>query len=306
MSLYLKYRPDSLEMVVGNETVLEIVKDMTKSPDTCPHAFLLHGPTGCGKTTIGRIIAARLGSAGDDIHEIDTADFRGIDTVRELRKQCRFLPMGSACQVWIIDECQKMTGDAQSALLKILEDTPNHVYFVLCTTDPQKLLAAIKGRCSPLQVNTLNDQEMFRLLRTIVKAENANLQKAVYEQIIQDSLGHPRNALVILDQVLRVDPEKRIDVAKRTAEEQSQSIELCRALVKIASWKEVAGILSGMKTQDAERIRYAVLGYCQAILLKGVEHNQAAAIIEYFSEPFYNTGFPGLVFACYSAIIHSA
>lgn len=306
MSLYLKYRPTTLEDLIGNSDVVEILSDMLANTQTCPHAFLLHGPTGCGKTTIGRIIARTLGSAEDDIQEIDTADFRGIETVREIRRQSRFLPMGSKCQVWIIDECHKLTGDAQSAMLKMLEDTPEHVYFILCTTDPQKLLSTIKGRCSALQVNQLNETEMFRLLRRTVKAEKTELDKAVYEQITQDSLGHPRNALVILDQVLRVDPEKRLAVARRTAEEQSQSIELCRALVKAAGWKTVAGILSGMKTQEPERIRQAVLGYCQAILLKGAMHDQCGVIMEFFEKPFFASGFPGLTLACYSSIVQRA
>lgn len=300
MSLYLKYRPQDFNEIWGNEEVVEALANMLEN-ETCPHSFLLHGPTGCGKTTIGRIIATMLGATGTDFREIDSADFRGIDTVREIRKQAQFKPLQSPCVVWLIDECHKMTNDAQSALLKILEDTPAHVYFILATTDPQKLLPTIKGRCSSFQVKQLNENQMLHLLRKVVKAEGETLDKAVYNQIIQDSFGHPRNALQVLDQVLRVEPEKRIQVAQKAAEEQSQSIELCRALISNKGWTALATILSGLKDQDPEGIRRHVLAYCESVLLKG-DNMKAGLIMEYFIDPFYNSGFPGLVYACYSIV----
>jgi len=301
MSLYLKYRPLNFSQIIGNEQVVSSIQNMVKDTTYCPHSFLLHGETGCGKTTIGRIIASELGCKGSDLREVDSADFRGIDTVREIRKQSQYMPLESPCRVWIIDECHKMTNDAQNALLKILEDTPSHVYFILCTTDPQKLLPTIRGRCSQFQVKPLTDELMFRLLRFVVKGEEEHLAKVVYEQIIQDSLGHPRNALQILDQVLRVDPEQRLDVAKRSAEQQSQSIELCRALLSQATWKKVSDILKGLKDQEPESIRRHVLGYAQSVLLNG-ENDQAAAVIEALWEPLYDIGYPGLVYACYSVM----
>lgn len=301
MSLYLKYRPTKLENIVGNSEVVSSLEGMLKDIDKCPHSFLLHGETGCGKTTIGRIIAERLGCKGMDLQEINSADFRGIDTIREVVKQSQFKPLESPCRVWIIDECHKLTNDAQNALLKILEDTPKHVYFVLCTTDPQKLISTIKGRCSQFQVKSLSENQMMGLLRGVVREENENLQKVVYDQIILDSMGLPRNALQILDQVLRVEMDERLEVAKRSAEKQSQSIELCRALIGRNGWKRIASILEGLKDQEPESIRRHVLGYAQAVLLKE-ENDQAAAVIESLLEPLYDIGFPGLVYACYSTI----
>lgn len=298
MNLYLKYRPDSFDDMVGNTAVIESLSNMVEKD--CPHSILLTGPTGCGKTTLARIIAEHLECHGADFVEIDSADFRGIDTVREVRKLTRYKPIEGDTRVFIIDECHKMTNDAQNALLKILEDTPKHVYFILCTTDPQKLLKTVKGRCQTFDLQTLNERDMFKLLRRVVKAEDENLAKAVYDQIVQDSLGHPRNALQILDQVLNVDPDQRLEVAQRQAEQISQSIELCRTLIKGSSWKAVLSILGGLKNDDPESVRRHVLGYCSAVLLKK-EDDRAALIIECFLDPFYNSNFAGLVFACYSA-----
>ena len=304
LTLALKYRPKTLDKVVGNRQVVEVLRKQLSGESSQPlsHSILLHGPTGCGKTTLARIISRELGVQDDDLKEIDSADFRGIDTIREIRKQCQYKPLNSPYRVWILDEVHQLTKDAQSALLKTLEDTPKHVYFILCTTDPQKLLPTIRGRCSQFQVQPLTDKEMKRLLFRVVKAEGESLSKEVYEQIIQDSMGHPRNALQILAQVLSVEPEKRLEVAKRSAETQSQTIELCRALVKGVSWKKIAEILKGLKDEDAEQIRRAVLGYCQSILLSGKQDNTVAVIMEEFMEPFYNSGFPALVFACYSVL----
>jgi DNA polymerase III subunit gamma/tau len=299
MSLYLKYRPTEISEVIGNAEVLESIENALQKD--FPHSILLTGPTGCGKTTTGRIIANRLGAKGGDIIELDFASLRGIDSVRDIIHRSQFKPIEGKVKVWVIDEVHKATNDAQNAMLKILEDTPKHVYFILCTTDPQKLIATIKGRCQTFEMRPLSDRQMMGLLRSIVKAEEESLVKVVYDQIIMDSQGHPRNAIQILEQVLNVEPDKRLETARRSAEKQSQSIELCRALLQGSGWRAVSTILKGLKDEDPESIRRHVLGYCQSVLLNGDEE-RAGRVMEAFIEPFYNTGMPGLVFACYDVI----
>jgi DNA polymerase-3 subunit gamma/tau len=303
MALYHKYRPTSIEEMLGNRDTLEILKEVLSGNKEIPQAFLLHGPTGCGKTTLARIIANELGVKGSDFREVDSADFRGIDTVRDIRRQSNFVALESSCKVWLLDECHKLSNDAQNALLKGLEDPPKHVYYILATTDPQKLISTIKGRCSQYELKPLTDNTMFKLIRKVVRGEEENLDKDVYDQIIMDSQGLPRNALQILEQVLIAPEDKRLQTAKRQAEVQTQSIELCRALIKNLSWGKISSILSDLKEngQDPENIRRQVLGYCQAVLLKDNEI-RVGRIMEEFIEPFYNTGFPGLVYACYAIV----
>jgi DNA polymerase III delta prime subunit len=254
----------------------------------------------CGKTTIARIIANRLDCKGNDYVELNASDVRGIDTIREIISNSQFLPIEGNCRVWTIDECAKLTNDAQNAFLKILEDTPPHVYFILCTTDPQKLLETIKGRCSIFQTKPLSDAQMFGVLRRIVTGEKEELQKEVYDQIIQDSLGHARNAIQILEQVLNVPSDRRLEIARQTAQEQSKAIELCRALMSGAKWNKIAEILKGLKDQEPETIRRIVLGYCQAILLSGKDEPLCGLILEEFMDVNFSNGYPQLVKSAYS------
>jgi DNA polymerase-3 subunit gamma/tau len=304
MSLYLRYRPKTLDKVVGNQKVVAAIDSLLNKGKDCPHVFLLTGPTGCGKTTIGRIIADRLGCKGSDFKEVDSADFRGIDTVRDIRTKMHFKAGEGSCRVYLIDEVHKMTNDAQNAFLKGLEDTPPHVYFILCTTEPQKLLATIKGRCSTFQLNLLTEAEMHSVLSRVVKLCKETLDEKVYEAIIDNAAGHPRNALQILEQVLSMPAKDRLDVAKRKQEELAEVKNLCQALLKRAGWKELSYILRGIKDQEPESVRRAVLGYASAVLLNK-DDTICGLILEEFINPFYDSGFPQLVYATYSVYNNS-
>jgi DNA polymerase-3 subunit gamma/tau len=300
MSLYLDYRPKTWDEIVGNEETVSSLQNMLKKGNS-PHTYLFVGSSGCGKTTIARILATDLGCNGNDYREINAADFRGIDSVREIIQNCKYKPLEGKCKVYMIDECHKLTTDAQNAMLKILEDTPDHVYFILATTDPQKLIATVKSRAVQFTMNPLSDMEMLRLLKVTIKKEKEAVDKDVLEQIIQDSMGHPRAAMNILEKVLNTEPEERLEAAKAMAEQTNEVIELCRCLLSNAGWKKCAGILQGLKGQEAESIRRVILDYCQSVLLKA-DNERAAMVIEQFMEPLYDVGFPGLIFNCYAII----
>lgn len=301
MNLYLKHRPQSLDKVYGNEEVVSSLSKLVKKKDI-PQVILFTGPTGTGKTTIARILAKEL-KAENSLTEMDSAQFTGIDVIRDIRKKSRYIPIGGGAKVFLMDEVHQISSAAQEGFLKELEDTPKNVYYFLCTTNPEKLKPTLKGRCIQYQLELLSDEDMKSLLEYVVKKENDEVDKKVYKSIVSNAKGHPRNALNILQQVLSVSKKKRLKIAENYEVEESESILLCRSLLNQEGYDAAQKILKGLQTQNPESIRRHVLSYCQSVLLgnnwKG-SHQKAATILEEFSEPTYDMGFVQIVRACFA------
>lgn len=301
MELYKKHRPTSLGQIEGNEsTVLSLNSALGKHD--VPHAILFTGPSGCGKTTLARIMAAELGCEGNDLREVDSADFRGIDCIREIRRQMVYVPMVGKCRVWILDECHKLTNDAQNSLLKGLEETPPHVYLMLATTDPQKLIGTVVSRCTNYGVRLLGPINLLGLLKKVTRKERKRVPNEVLDQIAKDALGSPRAALVVLHKIIDLPRERMLEAAKQKAAEENQIIDLCRALFKRHKWPVVAKILRGLKeTAEPENVRRAVLNYC-ATVLSSKDDGAAFLVISVFKSNFFDSGYAGLVAACYDVL----
>jgi DNA polymerase-3 subunit gamma/tau len=301
MNLFRKCRPKKFEDIIGNEAELESLQKIL-SKENKPHTFLLYGPSGCGKTTIARIAAAQLGSDDLNIREINTAENRGIDTARELIDQMKYIAMNGKPVVYIIDEVHKTTNDWQNAMLKPLEYMPDHVYFFLCTTHPKKVIKAIQTRCTMVKVESLDDESIYRLLRKVSLEEKIEIDKSILREISENCEGSPRQALVLLEKIMDMtDKESMLKVISMGEEEEKETIDLCRALLKVSDWDTIRNILSKLKEVDPEKVRYAVLGYMNSVLLSE-KHGRAAYCIECFSEPFYNQAKAGLTLACYQTL----
>ena len=284
MELYRKYRPDNLDDIVGNETT---IKSLRKELENGSHVFLMTGPAGCGKTTIARIMAKEVGAGELSIHEINSAENRGIETAREVQEQMRYNPGDGEALVWIFDECHQWLAPVQNAFLKAFEDTPESVYFFLCTTDPQKLIKPLVSRCSVINVSPLTDDEMKYLLKRTARAEGIKLNPEVYEKIIELAQGGSRKALKLLSKVLYLDTdEERFDVLKKeNFSENEETIELCRALLKKgATFSELSGILKNLDMSEPEKIRQAIMGYMNSVLLNGKPSVEAVSTIQAFSQ----------------------
>jgi len=298
MSLYKEHRPDTLDKMHGNSEIINTLESLLSDANKIPSAFMFYGPSGTGKTTIARIIKNMLDVSDNDFREINSSNDRGIDAIREIIKTTYYKPLNGDFKIYLLDEAHKLTNDAQNALLKILEDTPKHVIFILATTEQNKLITAIHRRCQKFQLSLLSENQMKRLIMRTAKKEGEKLETEVIEQIIITADGYPGNALQILEQVINTDEDGRLKAAQQSAFEQSESIELCRVLISGAKWDKIKKILAGLVGQDAERIRRHVLAYAQSVLLKG-SNDRAGLILEVFNDPFYNSGFPALVSACY-------
>lgn len=299
MELYKKYRPKTLDEIVGNEEIVSSMKSLIES-DNVPHTILLSGPSGCGKTTIARILQHELDCSDNDFEEFNCSDRNGVDFGREIISRMRFKPMNGKCRIWLLDECHQMSTACANVLLKPLEDTPEHVYFILSTSEPDKLIAALKTRATHFAVQSLTDNEIEKLISRVCKAEEIKISKEAKDQIVENCNGSARLALVMLDQIQNLDEEEVAKVIETVVKRESQTIELCRALINGKSWKEVRSILSNLK-DDPERIRRAVLGYASKVLLSSTGSNadQAFLVIQCFENSFFNSGFAGLVGASY-------
>ncbi|MBU0778301.1 AAA family ATPase [Patescibacteria group bacterium] len=298
--LHLKYRPSNFDEFVGNKGVISSIKSVLERKDGIPHSFLFTGPSGCGKTTLARITKEHLNCSDMDFQELNVANVRGIDTIREIGQSCGYSPHEGPIKIFLLDEAQKLTSDAQNALLKLLEDTPNHVYFILCTTDPEKLIKTIKTRCHTYQVQSLLDRDIKELLNKVLKKEEVKgfPEKAI-DEICKASLGSPRQALVILDSVIDIadDDELIASVINYSIDEKSV-IDLCKALLEKQKWSVVSKVLKGIN-DEPEKVRYAVLGYMDSVLLND-GNPLAAVIIELFWESFMYVGKAGLTHCCYT------
>jgi len=303
MELYKKYRPKSFKDLHGQNT--QSLEKLIKKNQT-PQAILLSGPSGCGKTTIGRILKNKLKCSKYNFTEMNAAEETGIDCVR--RVQSNVLRAGSingGVRIWLIDECHKLTNSAQSALLKMLEDTPEDVYFILATTDPQKVLATIKTRCTHLVVKSLQTKDLTNLLSDVCDKEDIKIKESVLEKIIEYSDGSARKALVYLNGVMPLDSEKEMLNSIISEETETKGIDIARALLKNTNWKTMASILKEAKKEEPETIRRIVLGYSSTVLLGGPNKmsSKAFIILDSFQETFFYTGFAGLVHACYEILM---
>jgi DNA polymerase-3 subunit gamma/tau len=298
--LYKRYRPTTFKDVVGQASAVKSLVDMGKRNEI-PHALLFTGPSGCGKTTLARILRAKLKCSDHDFQEINAADFRGIDSIRVIRQQMGAAPLMGTSRVWLLDEAHNLSGDAQTALLKILEDTPGHVYFMLATTDPQKLKKTIITRCTEVRCKEITKKELSDLALRIAAAENVTISGAVAEKLADVAEGSARKVLVLLHAVIGLKDEEDQLAAIEAGDVKGQAIEIARALLnQRTTWNTMKGLLKAVE-EEPESIRHLVLSYCTSVLLNS-ENPRAALVIEEFRDPYYDTKKAGLVLSCWNVI----
>ncbi|HJH07512.1 MAG TPA: DNA polymerase III subunit gamma/tau, partial [Fusobacterium ulcerans] len=214
ITLYRKYRPKNFEEIAGQKEIVKTLKASLRNGKTS-HAYLFTGPRGVGKTTIARLIAKGVNclengitdepcnkcenclSINDgsfmDMIEIDAASNRGIDEIRQLKEKINYQPSKGRKKIYIIDEVHMLTKEAFNALLKTLEEPPEHVIFILATTEADKILPTIISRCQRYDFKTLSPAEMKEKLGEISENEGVSVPDDVLDLIYENSGGSMRD-----------------------------------------------------------------------------------------------------------------
>lgn len=294
--LYKHHRPKRLKDIVGQPEAVKTLETYLKNGNL-PHTIMLNGESGTGKTTIARILRRELKCDEHDLIQINCARERGIDMGRSISNQM-WLDSTGPCRVWILDEFHKATSECMSSLLLPFEDTPKHVYFFICTTDMGKVLKAIQTRCTVIKLNPLSAKDMLGLLSNIASREGVDVSNAVLERITEVAEGSPRKALVILDQVIKMESEKDMLNAILNSDTKKQAIDLARKIMDPrGKWNEVAAILKEIK-EDPETVRKIMCAYANSVLVGGGKLSGRAFLVgTMFGSMFYEP--LALSTACY-------
>ncbi len=209
IALYRKYRPERFDEVIGQDHIVKAIGGALEAGKVA-HAYLLSGPRGTGKTTVARIIASELGSSQNDIYEIDAASNRGIDDVRNIRENVNTLAFDSKYKIYILDEVHMFTKDAWNALLKTIEEPPEHVIFILATTELEKVPETIISRCQTFVFKKPTDAVLTHVVNTVAKKEGYELTQGGAELIALLADGAFRDALGTLQKVISFSKTKKI------------------------------------------------------------------------------------------------
>lgn len=279
-TLSLDLRPQTFRQMFGQASVCRAVtKQMVDRP---PTAWMFCGETGSGKTTIARIVALSLQCAHKKfgypclecrkrqrefcIEEVNTGEHNTVDDIKDIVATSVYSPIGkSRYRVFILDEAQRISTQAQTILLKYFEDAPASTVWIICTTEPEKILASLRGRCIIHQMRSLKGRTAEEFIAWAYKKSGATgADISAFTEIVHTySVTSPRNILMALEKVIAgIDPDKA--VASLYSDVDTRRV--CQALVK-GNWGAIRSELSEASPSDAKLIRASIIGYLCTILL---------------------------------------
>lgn len=308
-TLHTKYRPQSFEDFVGHQKITSSLQQQLDKKTQ--QSFIFHGEPGTGKTTLARLVAKYVGAAEYDITEFNAGSDTGVDAIRDLLKQAPYRGMGdNQTKVFILDEVQMLTKNAWNALLKLLEEPPEWLYWCLCTTELKKVPKAARSRCAVYGTKLLNTDEIFTELKNIAQKEGIPTNLAILQTITECSRGSMRQALTGLGVCQKLDalapPEeamKLLQGVEDTSGATEVEIKFCRAIGKENFAAPLLPLLK--EITDNEKLRIIVHSYYTKVALNsknGKQFNRAVAILKFFGQSFEMKGVGPIIVATQQAI----
>ncbi|HAA84108.1 MAG TPA: DNA polymerase III subunit gamma/tau [Thermodesulfobacterium commune] len=299
-----RYRPQTFSEVIGQIHVVKTIANAIKS-GKLSHALLFSGIKGTGKTTIARIVAKALNCLNlidgyepcnqcpncleinrgvfVDVIEIDAASNRGIDQIREIIENFKYAPTRGKAKVYIIDEAHMLTKEASNALLKSLEEPPSHVYFILATTEPNKLLPTILSRCQRYDFRKLDLPQLIKHLKSICEKENYQIEEDALRLIAKEAQGSLRDALSLLDQAMAYGSHTKEDIIQAFGWHEALLVEeLARVLLEknLKKTLEVAQKIYEQGTDLVYLMEKLTEFFRELFLMKALPHEK--------TQPFQN------------------
>jgi len=258
VTLYREYRPQSFAEVRGQEQVTETLEKAIKN-ERVAHAYLFAGSRGTGKTSVARILAKALGTSDKDLYEIDAASNTGVDNIRELREGVQTTPFDSKYKFYIIDEAHMLSRQAWNALLKTIEEPPPHAIFVFATTERDKVPETIQSRCEVYTFKQPTREILSQAVENVAKKEGYSLERSAAELIALLSEGSFRDALSILQKVLAVSRDKKVDLAEVEAVSGAPRGELIRQLLSGIAKKDATMALGAIREAVEQNLDARIL-----------------------------------------------
>ena len=305
-ALYRRYRPESFAELIGQSQVTDPLRSALRA-DRVNHAYLFSGPRGCGKTTSARILArclnckegptdtpcgkcdscielSRGGTGSLDVVEIDAASHNGVDDARDLRERAIFAPARDRYKIFILDEAHMVTPQGFNALLKIVEEPPEHVKFIFATTEPEKVIGTIRSRTHHYPFRLVPPGELLEYLGTVLDAEGFSAEAGVMALVVRASGGSVRDALSLLDQLIagsdtkEVAYQRAVNLLGFTHDELMS--EVIDAFAEIDAAKAFSAVDKVIQSgQDARRFLEDLLERLRDLMLVSSLGNDAKAIL---------------------------
>lgn len=257
-TLYRAYRPSVFSEVRGQEQVTDVLKAAIKNKKIA-HAYLFAGSRGTGKTSVARILARELGVSDKDLYEIDAASNTGVDHIRELREGVHVVPFESPYKFYIIDEAHMLSRNAWNAFLKTLEEPPAHVIFVMATTERDKVPDTIQSRCEIYTFKQPTREILADMITDVAKSEGYTLERSAAELVALLAEGSFRDSLSILQKVLTVTKDKKVNVAEVEMVTGAPRAQIVRTILKALTEKNATDALKAIQIAEKDNIDMRIL-----------------------------------------------